>query len=627
VRRWDIGLAAVLAAAHVGAPAAEVAPRPVAAPHHGDVLFHFYQDHTFTALTSLMVSQHFQRLAQHDDDAEVLRGGLLLSYGLHDEASAVFARLIERNAPPAVQDRAWYFLAKVRHQRGLLAQADEALARIAAPLAAPLEDERRLLQAQLSMARQDWTAAAALLETLQDSPTAGPYARYNLGVALIRHGDTARGSTVLEAVGRAPAPDEELRSLRDRANVALGFAALAGKQPREARTALQRVRLQGPSSNKALLGFGWAAAELNEPRLALVPWTELAGRGGLGQGDAAVLEARIAVPYAYSELGATARALQGYEEAAAAFEAEQRALADSIAAIRAGKLTADLLAGPPAGGMAAFDGLDLLPEMPHAAHLAPLFADHEFQEAYKNLRDLQFLQGNLQQWLDSLGAYNDMLDARRRAFERKLPAARAGAGNTGIAALQARRDALAAELAAVQAQADAAALATPGERGLLERVQRSQDLLERAAGTPLTTELAEAAERLRRAAGALTWQLTQEFSARGWEATKALRGTDLALGQARERDAALARAQQDEPARHAAHAQRIATLAQRIQALRPEVAVASRAVQRQMQDIAVAELQSQQQRLQDYAAQARLAIAQIHDRAQFARRADAGAPP
>ena len=59
--------------------------------------------------------------------------------------------------------------------------------------------------------------------------------------------------------------------------------------------------------------------------------------------------------------------------------------------------------------------------------------------------------------------------------------------------------------------------------------------------------------------------------------------------------------------------------------LRPEVATTARAVQIQLQDIAVAELERQQERLAVYAAQARLAIAQIHDRAQFARRSDAGA--
>jgi len=62
-------------------------------PHYGASLFHFYQEHYFSAVTSLMVSQHFERVAQHADEAEVLRGGLLLSYGLHREAGEIFAAL------------------------------------------------------------------------------------------------------------------------------------------------------------------------------------------------------------------------------------------------------------------------------------------------------------------------------------------------------------------------------------------------------------------------------------------------------------------------------------------------------------------------------------------------------
>jgi chromosome segregation ATPase len=138
--------------------------------------------------------------------------------------------------------------------------------------------------------------------------------------------------------------------------------------------------------------------------------------------------------------------------------------------------------------------------------------------------------------------------------------------------------------------------------------------------------LAEAAERLRRAAGALQWQLSQTYSERRWEATKALRGAEATLAEAREREAALVRAQQEEPARHALFAERITQLSGRIAALQPQLAGAAQLAQARLQDIAVAELQAQQERLGVYAAQARLAIAQIHDQAQFARRSDAAAP-
>lgn len=650
-------LLALLAIGAVGAAVAQPrlshtpgAPQVIAAPHYGDTLFHFYQDRSFSAITGLMVSQHFGRISPHDDEAEVLRGGMLLAYGLHDEAETLFVRLIEHKATPAVQNRAWFYLARLRHQRGLAEQASAALARITAPLvdskgSATLEEDHQLLRAQLLLEAQDYAGASQVLQALQSKqmaeaaakkkvvPSAAAlYASFNLGVAMVRAGDPIGGERVLDAVGLTPAPDEELRSLRDRANVALGFSALADKKPREARLALQRVRLQGPQSNKALLGFGWAAAELKDPQLALVPWTELANRGSAGGADAAVLEARIAVPYAMAELRAYQSALQGYQQAADGFELEHRALAESIAAIRAGKLVQGLMAGnteSQAAGLGASGGIRTLPEMPHAAHLAPLLAGHAFQEAFKNLRDLQFLDANLEQWQNNLGAYADMLDNRRRAFEQKLPAARANTGAADIAALAQRREALAAALNQAQREGDAAAFADERERGLLQRVERGQATVKAAAGQSDIEGLSDATERLRRAAGALQWQLAQNFSARVWEAKKALRDADQALGQASERDAALQRAQQEEPARHAHFAERIAQLGGRLVAMRPMVNTVALNVQAQLQDIAVAELQAQQERLAVYAAQARLAIAQIHDQAQFARRTDAapaGAP-
>ena len=94
-----LAVAAALAGAIAGAcagpygnPSANdvrpVAGHPLKDAHYGDTLFHFFQDHYFTSITTLMVSQHFDRVSQHADEAEVLRGGMLLSYGLHREAGA-----------------------------------------------------------------------------------------------------------------------------------------------------------------------------------------------------------------------------------------------------------------------------------------------------------------------------------------------------------------------------------------------------------------------------------------------------------------------------------------------------------------------------------------------------------
>ncbi len=595
-------------------------PQTIAAPHYGDTLFLFYQDKTFEALTGLMVSQHFGRIAPHDDEAEVLRGGMLLSYGLHREAGEVFARLIERQTTPAVRNRAWYFLAQVRHRRGLDGESQEALSRIEGTLPGSLEVDRQVLQAQLMLARSDPAGAAAVLQAIVgEGDTAISVARFNLGVALVRSGHAAEGQALLQALGQASAANEEQRALRDRANVALGYAELASQRPREAREALQRVRLAGLQSNKALLGYGWAAAELHDPQLALVPWRELAARP---DNDAAVLEARIAVPYALAEIGADAQALQGYRQAAEGYEQERAALDATIAAVQGGEVLRELLASNADSAFGSARGIATLPALPHASHLLPLLASDGFQEGWKNLRDLRFMDTNLQQWLDSLGVYTDMLDNRRRAYAERLPAVRERAGAIDLPALQQRRDRLAAALAQAGAEGDALAYASPREEELLRRMGRALGTLARVAGDDEKVDLGDAGDRLRRVAGALTWQRTQAFPARHWEARKTLRDLDHELAEAQARDAALLRAQQDEPAREQAFAARIAALAGRLQALRPVVAQLTQAQQGALQELTVAELREQQERLVGYAAQARLAIAQIHDRAQFARRPD-----
>jgi hypothetical protein len=616
----------------------------IRAPHHGEVLYQLFQSRHFDALAALTVSQHFARLAPHDDEAEVLRGGLLLQHGLHDEARQVFERLIERQAPPRVRDRAWFFLARIQHQRGLVAAAEATLARIGLPLASGLEEEHQLLRAQLAMAVGDLPRAVAVLEALADPANPRPpgvaalmLARFNLAVALLQQGDepaTARGRALLEQIGQTPAADEEQRSLRDRANLALGFDALRAARPREARSALQRVRLEGAQSNAALLGYGWAAASLNDPRLALVPWTELAGRE---MADAAVLEAQIAVPYAMAEAGAYSQALAGYRQAVVAFERESRALDESIAAIHAGRFVDSLVernAGTPddegQGGLSAFARLDQLPEMPHGAHLRPLLADHPFQETWKQLRDLRFMATHLAHWQRNLASFADLIDARRDAFAARLPQVRAAAGANDLAALEARRAALEAELATAGANDDAAAFADERERALAARVAAGRAALAAARAAPDVAglsppQIAELAERLRRAEGALAWQMAERLPERRWQAQKALRDGAAALAAARVRDAALRNAEAAEPARHARFAERLDEAGVRIAALVPQVAALEVEARAQLAAIAVAALVGQQERLAVYAAQARLAIAQILDRAQLAQRGDAPA--
>jgi hypothetical protein len=396
----------------------DLAPIVIKDPYYGEALFYFYQGRFFTAVTNLMASQQLGRVSHQKDDAEILRIGLLLSYGARKEAGDIFGQLGERGASPAMHDRAGLYLAKILYQRGQLAQCEEAIDRITHWLPRELEEERAVLKANLLMGRQDYAGAANELEYVRNKTDSALYARFNLGVALIKSGHEARGVELLDEIGKTPAAIEEYRALRDKANLALGFAALQANDPQRARGYLERVRLNGMFANTALLEFGWADAVLKKPKAALVPWTELSGRKPI---DTAVLEAKLAVPWALTELGADAQALDRYKDALATFEQENRDIDEAIAAIRSGKLLSGLLERNPGEEMGWFWNIAEIPDMPYRARLAQVLAQHQFQEALKDYHDLKFLAGNLNSWQERLDALKATPESRQRAPSARLP--------------------------------------------------------------------------------------------------------------------------------------------------------------------------------------------------------------
>jgi len=127
---WLLALVAPLVAAtpRDAPPPGSLPPVKVQDLYYGDVLFYFFQDDYFDALTRLTAAQARNRLQHHADDAELLLGGLYLSVGQHREAGEIFARVLDgKNVPAPVRDRARFFLGKVWYLRGYLDKAIETL--------------------------------------------------------------------------------------------------------------------------------------------------------------------------------------------------------------------------------------------------------------------------------------------------------------------------------------------------------------------------------------------------------------------------------------------------------------------------------------------------------------------
>src|SRR3989442_558926 len=309
---------AVLAAAPAPAARHDAEKLPVTRIrdlHYGDALFYFYQDEEFEALTRLLAYEHWNRVPHHLDEAQLLEGGLYLSLGMHNEAGERFARLLTDEVPTGVRNRAWFYVAQVWYARGYLEKADAALRKVNGRMSPELEAQKELLFGNVLMHEGRYDEAIRML-SLWREPEGGRriwsgYARFNLGVALVRNGRLADADPFLTAVGSMIATTPELLALKDRASLALGFAYLQANQPARARSALARVRLNGPYSNKALLGAGWALASLGDYQGALTPWMELRSRDLL---DAAVPETYLPVPYPFPNLNPHPQSAQDHED-------------------------------------------------------------------------------------------------------------------------------------------------------------------------------------------------------------------------------------------------------------------------------------------------------------------------
>jgi len=612
-RRWSLICAAGVLASGVGTGHAEDAARDLPPPgkvrdlDYGDVLFHFFQDDYFDALVRLEVSRDLNRIEHHSAEAELLSGGLYLSLGLHAEASRIFNRLLAGPVPQSVSDRAHFYLARIGYQRGYHAEAWRSLERIRAPLPGALESERRLLASNVLMAQGRFSEAVGALQQAADDDWA-PYARFNLGVAMVRSGSAEEGKRLLESVGTMAAASDEERSLRDRANLALGFAHLQERAGEPAVAALSRVRLDGPFTNRALLGLGWAETDVQRPERALVPWLELREGRLL---DSAVQESFLAVPYAYAQLASNGQAAQQYRLAVQAYAVEATRIDESIAAIREGGfLDAILDAAPPNETVGWFWQLQNVPDAPHTRYLYHLLASHEFQEGLKNYRDLRIMQRNLERSRESLAAFGHMVEAREMATNARAPRKTEVLANTDLEDLLQRQDALTERVAAIAANRDVAALATDAERKQWAALQRIEHVL---AGLPPGPQRDALAERARLLRGTQLWHFDAEYKVRLRRAEQALRETGASLAEARERVALVEQADRSAPQHTAGFARRVTDLAQRVDVIGPRIDATAAAQQQMLANVAVQELEAQKRRLASYAMQAQFALASLYD--------------
>jgi hypothetical protein len=615
-------LASLLLAAPVLA-AGTAAPKDLKHLYYGEALYYAYQDEWFEAIARLdpepgqsrgLDKPELDSLFSRTGRSVFNAGDFELNYRMHQRAGRAIKAVVDVTVEDDLRNEAIFRLARMYFQKDQPENALHAVERIRGNLPAAIRSDLAFLRANIAMANGRNAEAVAILKDLQSEKSLEGFSSYNLGIALLRNGNEQNGRAYLDRTGRIESNDRATLALKDKANLILGEKLLSENYFEFAKEVLDRVRLSGPFSNRALLSSGWADASQERFENALAPWSILAERGIT---DPAVQEAMLAVPYAYGKLGVYSTAALKYETALKAFGGEIGKLDASITSIGEGKFLKALVREELKQDANWIVRLRNLPETPETFYLLDLMASHDFQESLKNYLDLEQLRKKLEAWSGDLVAFEDIIRQRREHYQPLLPAI-----DREFRRLDAQmrlrseqRDRIAQQLEAMRTAPRPDLLVTADERNMSELVARLEKFV-----TPHGEEVARTfSRRVKRLRGVLTWNMHAEYEQRFADARKHLRELDQELDVLNGQHKAFARTRQTAIEGYQGYVDVISSQRLRIEAAQ-EKARALIARQGQVLEImAVNELTGRRDRLEELRVKARFALADSYDRASKAQ--------
>lgn len=614
----------------LGPASAADAPKrsPLKDLYFGEALYDAYQGDYFDAIARLdtelgqyhgLDEPQLDSLYYHINEAEFFVGDFELSYRMHLRSGRAIKAVLEGNVKPAIRNEAAFRLARIYFQKDQPADALTALNRIAGTVPEKIRDDLNFLRANTYLAVGRFSDAAKILKDMQTTKGYVGFSTYNLGMAQIRNGQEADGLQSLAKAGQISASDPGALAIKDKANLTLGSRLLEDKHPDQAKVYLERVRLKGPFSNRALLASGWADAAQEHYERALVPWSLLVKRNVT---DTAVQEAMLAVPFAYGKLNIHGKAALAYGSALEAFGSELKKLAASTASIKEGKFLQALVREELKQDKDWVVKLRSLPETPETYYLLELMASHDFQESLRNYLDLEDLRKYFLTWAENIDAYEEIIGLRRAYYQPLVPEMdkQFRVLDSQMRLRLEQRDRLDKRIKAMLVSPRPDFLATAEERIIRLKLGEIEKGLKKYSGA----EAANLQARIDRLKGVLRWQTNTGYDQRLTEAYKHLQQLDAVIAALRAQYRSYVRTRQAAAQSYEGYEDGLRRLRVRLADAQERVKTLMARQGHMLEVMAINELEQRTQRLEEYQIKARFALADSYDRAIKAQTNEGG---
>lgn len=273
----------------------------------GAVLFNYYQRDYLSALIEHQYILSDNNSIAQSKSGQLLKGGMLLSYGIAEESEAIFKSLLDDDTTTVVKNSVWYYLSNLYYHKSDMAEAHRSLQNIQGDISSELHTDYHYLATLINNQGNHLSQTESMVNSFPKNNPLYGYVLFNFAISQLEAGDINNAVANLIQVSAMSELSDESATLADRARHGLAQILLQQGKTDAAWSHLMSIKTSGLYSNRALLTYAWTAIKLKQlnkaiPALAILDDRSIA--------IPEVQEGKVLLAHLYEQEGSPRKALK-----------------------------------------------------------------------------------------------------------------------------------------------------------------------------------------------------------------------------------------------------------------------------------------------------------------------------